>query len=302
MPAPTHRLDRFRRHLDTPYGPASCIDTGGPGRTIVFVHGLLTSSYLWRNVVERLEQRYRCVALDLPLHGQTPGAAGQDYSLPGLARFVADCCDSLQLGPIDLVANDSGGAIAQVFTARRPERLRTLTLTNCEAHDNVPPPGLRAAHLLARVEQATGVGVLARLGPRMGKTPAARRRLYRFGYEDPAHLPDDIARAWVEPLFHRREAARQYVRMFASIRSADLLAVEPALRQLTVPTLIVWGTGDRFFPRRWAYWLRNTIPGADTVVELDGARLLFPDERAGELAEALGHHWEAHNGATPIPS
>lgn len=288
------RLDQYRSQVHTRSGPASCIDTGGPGRPVLFVHGLATSSYLWRNVIGELDGQRRCVAIDLPAHGQTPATASQDLSLPGLARFVADCCDALELAEIDLVANDTGGAIAQVFAAGHPGRLHTLTLTNCEAHDNVPPPALRPAHWLARADQATGINLLGRLAPRLGRNPEARKRFYRFGYQDPAHLPDDIARAWLEPLVANRKLARQYLRMFTSIRARDLLAVEPALAQLKVPTLIVWGTGDKFFPRHWAYWLRDAIPGATEVVELDGARLFFPDERATELTTALRRHWDAH--------
>ena len=294
MPDPTSALDRYRRRVDTPVGLASCLDTGGPGRAALFVHGLATSSYLWRNVIGRLEGQRRCVAVDLPIHGQTPVTAGQDLSLPGLARFLVGCCDALELADVDLVANDTGGAIAQVFAAEHADRLHTLTLTNCEAHDNLPPRGLRIAHLLARADQASGLGLLARLGPRLGRTPAARRRFYRTGYEDIASLPDEIARAWVQPLFATPTAAREYVRMFASIRADDLLAAEPALRRLEVPTLIVWGTGDRFFAPSWAAWLHDTIPGATEVVELDGARLFFPDERADELTTALCRHWAAH--------
>ena len=270
------------------------IDTGGPGRPALFLHGLATSSYLWRNVIADLRTEHRCIAIDLPLHGQTKTGAGQDLSLPGLAHFVADCCDALGLTDIDLVANDTGGAIAQVFAARHPDRLHTLALTDCEAHDNVPPPGLRLAHLLARVDQALGAPLLPRLAPRLGRDAAARRRMYRAGYQDPGALPDGIARAWLEPLSSSRERAKEYLRMFASIRARDLLDVEPALRQLSVPTLIVWGTSDNFFDRRWAYWLKDTIPGAAEVVELDGGRLFFPDERAPELVTALRRHWAAH--------
>jgi pimeloyl-ACP methyl ester carboxylesterase len=53
----------------------------------------------------------------LPLYGRTPAAGGQDFSLPGFARFLADFCDALQLNDIDLVANDTGGAISQAFAA-----------------------------------------------------------------------------------------------------------------------------------------------------------------------------------------
>ena len=79
------------------------------------------------------------MAIDLPLHGRTPATVGQDFSLPALARFVADCCDALGLDSVDLVANDTGGAVAQVFAAQHSQRLTSLTLTNCETHDNLPP-------------------------------------------------------------------------------------------------------------------------------------------------------------------
>ena len=294
MPSEMEVFDAWRSQLDTRSGPVSYLDTGGKGRPALFVHGVATSSYLWRHVIGELGGQRRCVAVDLPLHGQTPAAAGQDFSLPGLACFVADCCDALELTDIDLVANDTGGAIAQVFAARYADRLHSLTLTNCEAHDNVPPKGLRAAYVLARTDQLAHLGVLARIAPRQGRSAAARRRFYRTGYEDLARLPDEIMRAWLEPLIGTVERAEQYLRLFTSIRARDLLAAEPALTRLNVPTLVVWGTGDRFFDRKWAYWLRDTIPGVTEVVELEGARLFFPDERATQFSALLSRHWDKH--------
>jgi pimeloyl-ACP methyl ester carboxylesterase len=68
------------------------------------------------------------------------------------------------------------------------------------------------------------------------------------------------------------------------------------LKRLAAPTLVVWGTDDIFFPLQWAYWLRDTIPGCRKVIELEGARLFFPEERPQVLAAALRDHWQA---ATP---
>ena len=284
------RLDRHRGQVRTRSGPASYIDTGGPGRPVLFIHGVGTSSYLWRNVIGELDGQRRCVALDLPLHGHTPAVPDQDFSLPGLARFVEDGCDALGLAGVDVVANDTGGAVAQVFAASHPGRLHTITLTNCEAHDNVPPPPLRPVVLLAR----SGLP-LWRIAGRLTRDIArGRQRFYGTGYEDVAHLPEDVARAMLEPLVGTPERARQFQRLMTELRARDLLAAEPALRRLQVPTLIVWGTGDRLFRLKWAYWLRDTIPGATEVTEIAGARLFFPDERAGELTAALRRHWEAH--------
>jgi pimeloyl-ACP methyl ester carboxylesterase len=291
MTSEMERLDKHRSQLQTPSGPVSYVDTGGPGRPVLFVHGVGSSSYLWRNVIERLDGERRCVAFDLPLHGYTPAAAGQDFTLPGLARFIAGCCDALDLTDIDLVANDTGGAVSQVFAAGHAERLHTLTLTNCEAHDNMPPRALLPAVLLARM------GLLARLAPRLMApgNPRTARRVYGRVYQDPASLPAGIARVWLEAQAGTPEAARQSQRLLTSLHARDLLAAEPALARLQVPTLIVWGTNDMFFRTKWAYWLRDTIPGASEVVEIDGGRLFFPDERAAELTAALRRHWAAHS-------
>ena len=290
MTSEMERLDKYRSQVRTRSGPASYVDTGGPGRPVLFVHGVGTSSYLWRNVIAQLDGERRCVAVDLPLHGYTPAAADQDFTLPGLARFVADCCDALGLADIDVVANDTGGAVTQVFAANHPERLHTLTLTNCEAHDNVPPKALLPAVWLARM------GLHARLAPRLMApgNPKTPKRVFGRTYQDISNLPEDIARFWLEAQTRTPEVARLGQRLLVSLHARDLLAVEPALARLQVPTLIVWGTDDIFFRPKWAYWLRDTIAGATEVVEIDGGRLFFPDERATELTAALRRHWDAH--------
>ncbi len=289
MTSTMERLDKYRDQVQTKSGPASYIDTGGPGRVALFVHGLGTSSYLWRHVIDQLDGQRRCVAVDLPLHGQTPAAADQDFTLPGFARFLAEFCEGLELTDIDLVANDTGGAISQVFATGHPELLHTLTLTNCEAHNNLPPKVLLPAVWLAHM------GLAARISPRLLRDiRRGRKRFYGLGYQDIENLPEDLARFWLESQFATPELARQNQRIMTSLHARDLLAIEPALARLQVPTLIVWGTGDKFFRLKWAYWLRDTIPGATEVVELAGARIFFPDERATELTAALRRHWDAH--------
>jgi len=289
MTSTMERLDKYRGQVQTPSGPASYIDTGGPGRVALFVHGLGTSSYLWRHVIDQLDGQRRCVAVDLPLHGLTPAAADQDFTLPGFARFLAGFCAGLELSDIDLVANDTGGAISQVFATGHPELLHTLTLTNCETHKNMPPKVLLPATWLAHL------GLAARISPRLLRDiRRGRKRFYGLGYQDIENLPEDLARFWLETQFATPELARQNQRIMTSLHARDLLAVEPALARLQVPTLIVWGTSDIFFRRKWAYWLRDTIPGATEVVELSGARLFFPDERATEFTAALRRHWNAH--------
>jgi pimeloyl-ACP methyl ester carboxylesterase len=191
---------------------------------------------------------------------------------------------------VDLVANDTGGAVAQIVAAHQPERLATLTLTNCDTPGNVPPSAFKPTVWLARA------GLLAPLvGPRLLRNlPATRKRAYGMGYQDIGKLPLEVVRSYLEPLIGTKDLAKQGQRWIAALHDRDLAAVEPALRRLTVPTLIVWGTGDIFFRPRYARWLRDTIPGATQVVAIDGGRLFFPDERAADLVPHLRAHWAAH--------
>src|SRR5262249_59548427 len=116
-------------------------------------------------------------------------------------------------------------------------------------------------------------------------------------YEDPEKVDAGVGGAYLEPCIGTLERARELERLLIALDPGALKAVEPQLRALTVPTLVVWGTDDVTFDVSWAYWLRDTIPGVTRVVTVDGGRLFFPEERAAELVAPLEEHWAAHHGA-----
>src|SRR6266568_6965146 len=101
-------LDAHRHTVATRSGEISYIDIG-TGPTALFVHGISTNAYLWRNVIGGLAGQRRCIAVDLPLHGHSPVTAEQDLSIAALAAGLDDFCDALGLTGIDLVANDKIG-------------------------------------------------------------------------------------------------------------------------------------------------------------------------------------------------
>jgi pimeloyl-ACP methyl ester carboxylesterase len=286
-------LQAHRHSIATRSGEISYIDIGPetPERTgpvALFVHGIATNAYLWRNVIGALTSQHRCIAPDLPLHGQSPVTAGQDLSVAALAEGLEDFCDALGLTGINLVANDTGGAIAQIFAARHPHRLATLTLTNCDTAGNLPPEDFKPTVELARSGDLAPAAVAL-----FADLDAAAKVAFGNGYEHLDRVDPAVIRSYLEPCFGTMERAREFERLLSALDDADLAAVTPQLRELTVPTLLVWGTGDAFFDVSWAYWLRDTIPGTTQVVTVDGARLFFPDERAMDLVPHLEQHWAA---------
>jgi pimeloyl-ACP methyl ester carboxylesterase len=284
-------LDAHRHTATTRSGEISYLDIG-TGPAALFVHGIASNAYLWRHVISALTSERRCIALDLPLHGRSPVTADQDLSLTALAAGLDDFCETLGLTGIDLVANDTGGAIAQIFAARHPQRLATLTLTNCDTAGNLPPDAFKPVIDLA------AAGSLAPTAVQMFRDlETAAQVSFGSAYEHLDRADRDVIRSYLEPCVGTMERARQFERLLVSLDASDLEAVTPQLRELTVPTLVVWGTGDENFDVSWAYWLRDTIPGTTRVVTVDGARLFFPEERPMDLAPHLDQHWAAVTAA-----
>jgi pimeloyl-ACP methyl ester carboxylesterase len=271
------------KYVRTSFGDIAYTEQG-EGKPALFLHGAFLNGYQWRHVVDRVADLRRTIAIDFMAHGATKIADDQAVSFAAQADMVEALCKELKLDQVDLVANDSGGGIAQIFAARHPERIRTLTLSNCDTHDNWPGPTLE------RLKQVTA----EQLGETIRKWLAdinVARTTFSVAYEHPEQISEETFRIYFQPLVETPAAIRNLKRFFDSADNRQTVAIEPQLKQLKAPTLIVWAMKDTFFEPKWAYWLRDTIPGTRKVVEVPGAKIFFPEERSKEFADALREHW-----------
>jgi len=283
-----------RRFAEVASGRIAYVDEG-EGPAALFVHGVPLNGFHWRHVIARAGRARRCIAPDLMGMGYSEISSTQDVSFVAQARMLKELIDALGLERVDLVGNDSGGAVAQIFAASYPERLRSLTLTNADVHDNWPPKQVLPIIALARKGAAASV-----FQPLLDDPAAARRRfesgesvpLFRC-YADPGIVTDELIRVYIEPILSNAGRRAAFDRYWVGFDCAQTVAIEPQLRRLRVPTLIVWGLADFFFDVKWAYWLKETIPGAVRVVEVPDARLFFPEDRPEALAAPLLAHWGA---------
>jgi len=281
-----------RRFADVPSGRIAYFEKG-TGPAALFVHGVPLNGYHWRHVIERVQHCRRCIAIDLMGLGYSEIAPSQDVSFTAQAHMLAEVMTALGIEKADLVSNDSGGAIAQIFAAHYPDRLTSLVLTNCDVHDGWPPP-----QVLPIMEHARN-GTLAPIFQPLVEHPERARERYARGasvplfrsYADPSVLTDDIIRLYLQPLLSSQQRIEAFGRYWLGFDNKHTVAIHPALKRLEVPTLIVWGLKDFFFDRKWAYWLKDTIPGARRVVEVEDGRLFFPEDRPDELASPMLDFW-----------
>ncbi|MES2293501.1 MAG: alpha/beta hydrolase [Pseudomonadota bacterium] len=276
------------KNIRTPSGTISYTEQG-QGPVALFVHGVLLNKHLWRHQLAHLSDIRRCIAPDLLAHGGTEAAQGGDLSVTANAQMLAQFLDALKIDQVDLVGNDSGGGIAQIFAALYPERVRSLTLTDCDTHDNWPPEAFKPFLAMA----AAG-GLRDTLGAML-----ADKNIYRSpqalgpAYEDAGKVSDADIETYLRPLLKTEQRLDDFRRFLAAFDNKHTLAIEDRLKKLEAPTLIVWGTDDVYFPVEWARWLARTIPGTKRMVELTGARIFFPEERWEEFNRELRAHWQA---------
>jgi pimeloyl-ACP methyl ester carboxylesterase len=277
-----------RKSVLTPSGQISYVEEG-TGPAALFVHGVLLNGHLWRYQLKGLSDMRRCIAVDLLAHGDTEIAPNQDVSVTANARMLKEFLDGLRIDQVDLVGNDSGGGISQIFAALYPERVRTLTLTDCDTHDNWPPEAFKPFLAMA----AKG-GLPAKL-----EAMLADKSIYRSpaelgpAYEHPERLSDEDIETYLRPFTKTEHRVRELERFLAAFDNQHTLAIDDRLKAFNAPTLIVWGTDDVYFDLKWSHWLASNIPGTRHRVELQGARLFFPEERWQEFNQELRAHWQA---------
>lgn len=276
-----------KRAVQTPSGLISYREQGA-GAVALFVHGVLLNGHLWRYQLQHLSDCRRCIAPDLLAHGDTHAEPGQGVSFNDNVEMLKQFLDALGIDKVDLVANDSGGGIAQIFAARYPHYLRSLTLTNCDTHDNWPPEAFKPFVAMVAAGGLRGA-IEAMLADKANyRAPEA----LGLAYEHPEALPDEVIEDYLRPFLDSEQRLAELERFVGAFDNRQTVAIEAKLRELKVPTLIAWGTDDIYFDVKWSRWLADTIQGTTRRVELKDARIFFPEERWMEFNMELRRHWQ----------
>ena len=174
---------------------------------------------------------------------------------------------------------NDGGGIAQIFAAHHPQCVRSLALTNCDAHDNWPPEAFKPF-----LEMAAAGGL-----PNTLRAFVGDKNIYRSpqalgpAYEHPERVTDETIDFYLKPHLRTAQRTRDLERFLAAFDPSHTVAVEAQLKKLRVPTLIVWGTSDIYFDVKWADWLAATIPGTRRNIRIRARADLLPRRAMGGI-------------------
>jgi len=274
-----------RRHLKLPQGRVAYVERG-TGAAALFLHGFPLNGFQWRGALERLSSYRRCIAPDFLGLGYTEVAEGQSVAPDAQVEMLIALLDALDVGQVDLVANDSGGAVAQLLLVRYPQRVRTLLLTNCDAEIDCPPPALKPVIELARKDQF----VAQWLAPWLADHVLARspQGLGGMTFTYPQNPSDEAIDMYLRPLVEHPDQTHAYA---LGLDANVLAGVEATLKQRNTPTRIIWGTGDTIFSSESPGYLDKTFGNSQGVRRVQEAKLFFPEEFPDLIAEEARRLW-----------
>jgi pimeloyl-ACP methyl ester carboxylesterase len=289
-PAPSQPTDAeafraARRFADLSFGRIAYAERGS-GEAALFLHGAPLNGFQWRGAMERLSASRRCVAPDFMGLGYSQVPEHQSLAADAQAVMLVALLDALAISKVDIVASDSGGAVAQLFMVRHPERVRTLLLTNCDTEPNSPPPKVMPAIEMARA------GTLADATARWLTDKALARSTFGAAvFRDPSRFADDTIEYYAEPLVSSPLRRAQYHAFHLALEPNPLAGIEAELKRSKVPVRIVWGADDDIFSPADASYLDRTLPRSQGVRLVPGGKLFFPEEFPDVIAEEARRLW-----------
>jgi pimeloyl-ACP methyl ester carboxylesterase len=273
-----------RRFATTSFGDIAYVERGS-GEVALFLHGFPLNGFQWRGAIDRLSPYRRCIAPDFLALGYTRVATGQSVAPDAQVSMIAAFLDTLSIRAVDLVANDSGGAIAQLLAARYPDRVRTLLLTNCDVATDSPPAAVLPVIAMAH----EGTFADRWLAAWVADKALARSKTGLGGqcYADPAHPTDEAIDCYLAPLVSSPER-KALVHAYAIGLEKNALA---GLQPSHAPLRIVWGMADTIFSPADADYLDRTFPRSRGIRRIAGAKLFWPEEFPDILGEEARRLW-----------
>ncbi|MBF4624957.1 alpha/beta fold hydrolase [Clavibacter sp. VKM Ac-2872] len=229
----------------------------GTGDPLLLLHGIGRSLEDWGEQHDRLSAGHELHSLDLPGFGWSDPVAGTT-TLESLADALPGYLDAAGVaGPVTVVGNSLGGAVAMTLATRHPDRVRALVLVDSAGFGRQVTVGLR---MLAFDPLATLL---------MRPTPGNSRRSTRTIFHDPALTTDARVRHAQELSARPTHAATMLdiARDLGTVRGVSSRWRRPlveSVRLSGLPVLAVWGDRDRILPPAHLAAVARELPDART--------------------------------------
>jgi uncharacterized protein (TIGR00369 family) len=266
-------LAREKRKIRTFAGDIAYVRKG-QGPAVLLLHGIPSSSYLWRDVIDPLSARFDVLAPDLLGYGDSDKRLDADLSIAAQARYMVAFMETIGIHEAAVIGHDIGGGVAQLMAVDEPQRVARLILIDSAVDNNWPVP------VIARLKEPVWDQIMVNINMRKGL-----RKGLETGMVTAGRVTDEVVDEWTRP-FQDLGGRRAYLRAARALNNRDLVGRSKHIEEIETPTLILWGANDAFLESRWAEVLQRKFRNS-TVEIIDPGGHFLPLDRPDAVVEAI---------------
>jgi uncharacterized protein (TIGR00369 family) len=269
----TAPLARSKRKIRTFAGDVAYLRQG-QGPAVLLLHGIPSSSYLWRDIIDPLSATFDVLAPDLLGYGDSDKRLDADLSIAAQARYMVAFMETLGVHQAAVIGHDIGGGVAQLMAVDEPQRVARLTLIDSAVDNNWPVP------VIARLKEPAWDQIMVNIDLRKGLREGLEKGMVTTG-----RVTDEVVDEWTRP-FQDLGGRRAYLRAARALNNRDLVSRSKHIEELEIPTLILWGANDAFLEPRWAEVLQHKFRTSTVEIINPGGHFL-PLDRPDAVIEAV---------------
>lgn len=245
----------------------------GTGPPLLLLHGIPTWSYLFQEMIEKLQKEYRVIAPDMLGYGWSDRRDRFDRSLQVQAKVVTNLMDHLQLDKVHFVGHDIGGGVGLVLAVDSPDRLESITLSNTIVYDSWP------------IEEMMQLGHPSWTDKPVHEVSAFLEKAFQEGILNKEQQTEAFLEAIVEP-YQNEEGKKSMVRNAAALNTNETTRLTHKLSTISHPMLILWGTQDPWQKVKFGEKLQEDIPNSK-LVKIDHSGHWLPQDAPAEFAAEI---------------
>lgn len=241
-------------------------------QVVVLVHGFLSSTISFRQLLPYLTKKYKVIALDLPGFGQSEKSTSFIYKLSNYGQLIIDFLDKLNIQDVILIGHSMGGQISMHAAKKAPKRIQKLILLGCCSYVKRASRSLIACSYLP----------LFTWGMRNWIQKKDVKQNLLSVLHDSKLVTQEMIESYKKPI---SEAAfiNSLIRLLRH-REGDMSSNE--LKEIKQPVLMIWGKEDKVIPVKTGYRLKHDLPNAKLIIYEKCGHLVM-EEKPQEISNEI---------------
>lgn len=209
----------------------------GTGEPILFIHGFPTSSFLWRNIIERLLDNYMIIAIDLPGYGKSDKRISDSYSFRYYDHLLTSLFNQLDIEKITLGVHDLGGPVGLHWMVRNMQRVDGLILFNTLVYP--------------KFSLGVKLFILATMLPGLKNwltSPSGIEKTMKFGVFNKENLTAETIETYQSP-FTDKASRKVLLKSIQRLSMKGFKEIEEKFHSFEGPIQIIYGENDKILPK-----------------------------------------------------